>query len=65
VASRHQSGQLPEHWLQLEEVPDLRLPPARLADALAAIHVDLLLLGVFATLFFAGAYARFLRYDVT
>jgi ABC-type transport system involved in multi-copper enzyme maturation permease subunit len=65
VASRRRSGQLADHWLQLEEVPDMRLVPARVADAVAAIYLDLLLLGVYTTLFFVGAYARFLRYDVT
>jgi hypothetical protein len=65
VASQRQSGQLADHWLQLEEVPDIRLTPPRLAESVAAIYPDLLLLGGFTAFCFAAAHARFRRYDVT
>ncbi|MCX6569070.1 MAG: ABC transporter permease subunit [Candidatus Aminicenantes bacterium] len=44
--------------------PKLPAEPVPLEKRLAAVWVDLALLGIYGILFFAGAYVAFLRYDV-
>jgi len=44
--------------------PKLPAEPVPLETRLAAVWVDLALLGIYGILFFAGAYVAFLRYDV-
>ena len=65
MSQKQRDDKLPEDWLQVEEVPTLRILPSRLDDAVASSTTDLLLLAVYNVLFFMGAYLRFLRYDVT
>jgi ABC-type transport system involved in multi-copper enzyme maturation permease subunit len=65
LEERRNKDQLTDDWLQDEEIPRLQILEARLGDTLDAIYVDLLLMGVYNVLFFMGAYAFFLRYDVT
>jgi hypothetical protein len=44
--------------------PRLAAEPVPLERRLAAVWIDLALLGVYGLLFFAGAHVAFLRYDV-
>jgi len=63
--AKRNDDKLPENWFQMDDIPAMKILPARLDDALTAAFTDLLLLAVFNVLFFMGSYLFFLRYDVT
>lgn len=65
IDDRRDNDQLNDNWLQVDEIPRLKAYAARLDDTLAAISIDLLLMGIYNVVFFMAAYALFLRYDVT
>jgi ABC-type transport system involved in multi-copper enzyme maturation permease subunit len=62
---KRNDDKLPENWFQKDDIPAMKILPARLDDALTTAFTDLLLLAVFNVLFFMGSYLFFLRYDVT
>jgi hypothetical protein len=65
LSDRRNDDKLPENWFQKDDIPAMKILPARLDDAVGAAFTDLLLLGVFNVLFFMGSYLFFLKYDVT
>lgn len=65
LSQRRDNDELEEEWLQVDEIPTLRIVPARLDDAVTSATTDLLLLLVYNVLFFMGSHLVFLRYDVT
>ena len=58
-------NELPEHWFQEDQIPQLVVRPMNLEDTLDSTLTDFLLLTVFNVLFFMLSYLFFLRYDVT
>lgn len=71
IASRQQSVGFKDIWLtafgrldRKAPAPTVPAEPVPLEKRLAAVWVDLVLLGIYGLLFFVGAYVSFLGYDV-
>ena len=65
IEEKRTNGELAADWLESGPAPVLHLPKVGLRETLSIVSVDLLLLAVYAVLFFLLSYLFFLRYDVT
>ena len=64
VLRRVDDGEEEEKSIDTRELPGFEYSPISLKESLSGALVDMGLLTLFNTIFFAGAFVRFLRYDV-